>query len=545
VTSSLRTEDPRVLGRYELIGRLGEGGMGAVFLGRDPAGGLVAVKVIRAEYARDENFRARFRSEVNRAREVPAFCTAEVLDADPDHETPYLVVEYVDGPSLAEVIREQGPLRGGNLHSVAVGVASALVAIHGAGIVHRDLKPANVLFALGSPKVIDFGIAKAVEATSHHTRTQEMVGTLSYMSPERFAPDAEQTLSPAADIFAWGAMVAYAATGRNPFAGDSPAATAGRILTQPPQLGGLPAGLAGIVGRALAKEPGQRPTAQELLLELTAGPDKDATVPADVHRAAEAARGFRKSRGRWRVAGVAAAVVVLLAVVGAWAGAQFTHESSTAAGPSAPSSPTATARATATAKARPTARQSAKELFDPLTPAGLWAASGDADNGCALADGLIVQATFQVQCEYGPRQVFEGDTHIEVRAEMSVRACTLIWFRLSPDGGNGYFASVCADDVAILFLDDGSLDYSDERNVVAGTMKTLKIEDNGPHRIGVDVVKSTAKVSVDGTTVLTTDLSRGGSSARHKSGKVTFGANAGGDGPKVKVVLHDAHVTAA
>jgi serine/threonine protein kinase len=175
VTSSLRPEDPRVLGRYELIGRLGEGGMGAVFLGRDPAGGLVAVKVIRAEYARDENFRARFRSEVNRAREVPAFCTAEVLDADPDHETPYLVVEYVDGPSLAEVIRQQGPLRGGSLHSVAVGVASALVAIHGAGIVHRDLKPANVLFALGSPKVIDFGIAKAVEATSHHTRTQEMV----------------------------------------------------------------------------------------------------------------------------------------------------------------------------------------------------------------------------------------------------------------------------------------------------------------------------------------------------------------------------------
>ncbi|GAA2511646.1 hypothetical protein Ahu01nite_066940 [Winogradskya humida] len=130
-----------------MISRLGQGGMGDVFLARDPAGTPVAVKVIRAQYALDENFRARFRSEVNRAREVPAFCTAEVLDADPDHETPYLVVEYVDGPSLAEVVRSQGPLRGGSLHSVAVGVASALVAIHSAGIVHRDLKPANVLFA--------------------------------------------------------------------------------------------------------------------------------------------------------------------------------------------------------------------------------------------------------------------------------------------------------------------------------------------------------------------------------------------------------------
>ena len=534
MTSSLRPEDPRVLGRYQLIGRLGEGGMGAVFLGRDPADGFVAVKVIRAEYARDENFRARFRSEVKRAREVPAFCTAEVLDADPDHETPYLVVEYVDGPSLAEVIRQQGSLRGGSLHSVAVGVASALVAIHSAGIVHRDLKPANVLFALGSPKVIDFGIAKAVEATSHHTRTQEMVGTLAYMSPERFTPDADQQLSPAADIFAWGAVVAYAATGRNPFAGDSPAATAGRILTQPPQLDGVPAGLAGIVGRALAKEPGQRPTAQELLLELTAGPDRDATIPADVHRAAEAARGFGKSRGRWRVPALAAVVVVLLAGAGAWAGAKLPQdkpESPAAAGP--PS-----------ASASPTVRQSAKELFDPLTPAGLWSSSGDSANGCELGDGLIVQATFQVQCDYGPRQVFAGDQHIEVRAEMSVRSCTLIWFRLSPDGKNGYFASVCADDVAVLFLDDGVLDYSDERNVSDGSMKRLKIEDNGPHLIEVDVVKSTAKVSVDNKTVLTSDLSRGSAGgARHKSGKVTFGANVGGAGPKVKVVLHDAHIT--
>jgi eukaryotic-like serine/threonine-protein kinase len=174
----------------------------------------------------------------------------------------------------------------------------------------------------------------------------------------------------------------------------------------------------------------------------------------------------------------------------------------------------------------------------------LWSSSGDKNNGCTLGDGMIVQATFQVECDYGPRQVFEGDTHIKVRAEMGVRSCALIWFRLSANGDNGYFASVCADDVSILFLNDGVLDDSDDRSVGAGTMKRLKIEDNGPHLIGVDVVKSTAKVSVDGKTVLTTDLSRGrAAGARHKSGKVTFGANVGGGGPKVKVTFHDAHVT--
>jgi serine/threonine protein kinase len=129
--------DPRRLGDYELLGRLGEGGMGTVFLGHSPDGRLVAVKMLRAEHAWDTEFRGRFRSEVNRAREVPGFCTAAVLDADPDHETPYLVVEYVDGPSLSEVIRERGPLDGGTLHSVAVGVATALAAIHGVGVPGR------------------------------------------------------------------------------------------------------------------------------------------------------------------------------------------------------------------------------------------------------------------------------------------------------------------------------------------------------------------------------------------------------------------------
>ncbi len=258
-----------------MLALLGEGGMGAVYQARDADGRLVAIKVIRPEYAAVAEFRGRFRSEVNRARQVPPFCTAAVLDADPEHETPYLVVEYVDGPNLAEVVADQGPLSGGSLHGVAVGVATALAAIHGARVVHRDLKPTNVLFALGAPKVIDFGIAQALEVTSAHTRTGEVVGTVSYMAPERLDGPVER-IGPAVDVFAWGAVVAYAAAGRNPFAGDSPTATAMRILTREPDLDGLSGTLRTTVARALSKDPEERPTATDLLAMLVAS---DSPVP--------------------------------------------------------------------------------------------------------------------------------------------------------------------------------------------------------------------------------------------------------------------------
>jgi hypothetical protein len=267
----LRRGDQARLGRYELIGRLGSGGMGTVYLGLDPGERQVAIKVVRPEFANDPEFRARFRSEVNRARQVPPFSTAEVLDADPDHDPPYLVVEYVDGPSLDVVIRERGPLAGSALHSVAVGIATALSAIHGAGVIHRDLKPGNVLLAPGGIKVIDFGIARAFEATSRHTRTDQMVGTVAYMAPERFEPEHQVQVTAAADVFAWGAVVAYAASGRTPFDGDSAASTAMRILTQPPDLSGLPPTLRVPVELALAKDPRDRPTARELLDMLLAG----------------------------------------------------------------------------------------------------------------------------------------------------------------------------------------------------------------------------------------------------------------------------------
>ncbi|WP_239159190.1 serine/threonine protein kinase [Winogradskya humida] len=263
--SPLRQGDPDRLGPYQLTGRLGAGGMGVVYLARDPDGAYVAIKLVHATLAYDPEFRGRFRSEVERARQVPSFCTAEVLDADLDHNPPYLVVEYVDGPSLAEVVEDRGPLKAAALHSLAVGVATALSGIHGAGVIHRDLKPDNVLLAPGSPKVIDFGIARAFEATSQYTRTDQMVGTVAYMAPERFSSEPGTPLTAAADVFAWGCVVAYAGTGRTPFHGDSPQATAARILTQPPHLTGLPESLRDLVELSLSRNPEDRPTARELL----------------------------------------------------------------------------------------------------------------------------------------------------------------------------------------------------------------------------------------------------------------------------------------
>ncbi|MCP2341955.1 serine/threonine-protein kinase [Actinomadura rupiterrae] len=261
----LGPEDPRELGSYRLLGRLGRGGMGTVLLGEDASGRRVAVKVINRELAGDEPFRERFRREVTAARQVRRFCTAPVLDAELERDPLYVVTEYIEGPSLERAVAERGPLPGSDLEGLAVGVATALAAIHGAGIVHRDLKPANVLLSGTGPRVIDFGIARALDAADGPTRTGQFVGTPNYLPPELLRG---QPVTPASDVFSWGCVVAYAGTGSAPFAGSTVPEIFYRVAHEPPALDGLDADLRGIVAAALDKDPRNRPTVQELLSRL-------------------------------------------------------------------------------------------------------------------------------------------------------------------------------------------------------------------------------------------------------------------------------------
>jgi serine/threonine protein kinase len=278
VISPLRQNDPRQLGGYRIVGRLGRGGMGTVYLAESAGGERAAVKVINPDLADDEMFRDRFRREIESARRVRRFCTAPVLDARLEGEPLFIVTEFVDGPNLDEFVRDSGPMRGSNLEHLAVGVATALTAIHGAGVVHRDLKPANVLLSSVGPRVIDFGIARALDTVSGATRTGQFIGTPAYMAPELISG---ATASPAADVFAWGCVVTYAGTGTVPFDGPSVPSVLYQISHGEPSIDGLDEGLRDLVTQALAKDPAKRPSAQQLLDVLTGRPQASTAESAE------------------------------------------------------------------------------------------------------------------------------------------------------------------------------------------------------------------------------------------------------------------------
>ena len=264
--SSLREDDPVRIGRYRLTARLGSGGMGVVYLGVAEDGSLVAVKVLRPELADDPQFRRRFRGEVSSLTRIRGVCTVRVIEADTESSRPFMVTEYADGPTLGEYVEERGPLSADMLYGLAAGLAEALTMIHAAGIVHRDLKPSNVIMTGSRPKVIDFGIAQTLDATSV-TKTGVWVGSAGFMAPEQVLERGRP--GPAADIFVWAVTILYAATGELPFGSGPTEGVLYRVVNNEPDIAGLPESLEPLVKAALAKEPQYRPAAHELLDRLT------------------------------------------------------------------------------------------------------------------------------------------------------------------------------------------------------------------------------------------------------------------------------------
>lgn len=345
---SLRAGDPAEIGGYPLEARLGSGGMGTVFLARTSSGRPVAIKLIHQQYAGDDEFRIRFRQEVAAARRVSGAFTAAVVDAAPDAEQPWMATTYIEGHTLAQYIAEHGPLDGGELRRLAIGLAEALRDIHRAGVVHRDLKPSNVVLSPEGPRVIDFGISRAVDQQTL-TMTGRVIGTPPFMSPEQL--QAPRGVGPRSDVFSLGTLLVYAATGHGPFDSDSPYMTAYQVVHEEPSLDAVPVALRAVVEPCLDKEPEGRPSADELLVllrdlpgdlggtgahragagrtrdmktqhHLATRPTPDPTAPAGSGNGGTAIG--RRLRSRWRPV-LAAAVAV--AAIGGGAAALRTGDS--------------------------------------------------------------------------------------------------------------------------------------------------------------------------------------------------------------------------
>ncbi|MGW1889254.1 serine/threonine-protein kinase [Streptomyces sp. NPDC002004] len=264
----LESGEPTAIGPYRLLGRLGSGGMGRVYLGRSAGGRTVAVKVVHPHFALDEEFRARFRREVEAARRVGGAFTAPVLDADPDAPVPWVATGYVAGPSLAHAVGSPDggtPLPEHSVRVLAAGLAESLAHVHGLGLVHRDVKPSNVLLALDGPRLIDFGIARATEGTASLTSTGVSVGSPGYMAPEQILG---KGVTGAADVFSLGAVMVYAATGVPPFSGDSSATLLYKVVHEEPEIGPMGEELRELATACLAKGPASRPSPAELARRL-------------------------------------------------------------------------------------------------------------------------------------------------------------------------------------------------------------------------------------------------------------------------------------
>ncbi|NRQ32256.1 transporter substrate-binding domain-containing protein [Nonomuraea sp. NN258] len=267
-----------------MTGRIGEGGQGIVYLGVNEQGERAAIKLLHVKFSGDTIARSRFARELKAAQRVASFCTARVMEADLDGNTPYIASEYIDGRPLRELVDTDGPLSGTLLDRLAIGTATALVAIHHASIVHRDLKPDNVLIAADGPRVVDFGIARIIDSTG--TITSRAIGTPAYMAPEQIAGD---DIGPYTDVFAWGATIAFAATGTTVFEGNSIAVVLNRILNHEVDVDMMQEPLRGVVRGALAKSPADRPSADQILLRLLGQPETAGASTAVLNRGVQVA----------------------------------------------------------------------------------------------------------------------------------------------------------------------------------------------------------------------------------------------------------------
>lgn len=283
----LSTGDPESIGGYTLLGRLGSGGMGVVYLGVSASGRQVAVKLVHGPYAQEEEFRTRFRREIAAARRVSGAFTAPVVDADPDADRPWMATLYAPGLNLAEVVERDGPLSQRELRALGLGLTEALRDIHRVGLVHRDLKPGNVLMTEDGPRVIDFGISRA-SGNQSLTTTGRMIGTPPFMSPEQLASPREVT--PASDVFSLGSLLVFAAVGTGPFDADSPYITGYQVVFGTPDLAGVPEALLGIVERCLDKDPAARPELTDMHRMLQAMPESDVIASPRTGRSAKPPR---------------------------------------------------------------------------------------------------------------------------------------------------------------------------------------------------------------------------------------------------------------
>ncbi|WP_253914348.1 ABC transporter substrate-binding protein [Streptomyces mayonensis] len=319
----------RTIGTYRLVSRLGAGGMGEVYLAHSPSGRRVAVKAVHPQLAEDPRFRARFRREVAAARRVSGAFTAPVVDADPDAPQPWMATIYVPAPTLSRHIQDNGPMPAEELWQLFAGLAEALRDIHRVHMIHRDLKPSNVLITEDGPRVIDFGIAKAVDHNAGEvlTQTGQIVGTPPFMAPEQW--QVPPAVSPATDVFALGSLLVYAATGRGPFDAGNPYVTAYQIVHHDPDLGTLPDSLRTVVGRCLDKNPAHRPTPDELLTVVHARRAATTREPADqgAEDTAVPRHRSRRRRGFSRALTSGVAAVGLLAA-GIPVALDWWHESS-------------------------------------------------------------------------------------------------------------------------------------------------------------------------------------------------------------------------